>query len=275
MSDLELKLHLLQNELRGYGRVLVAFSGGVDSSLVLRVAHDVLGSQVIAFTVHSPAVPDHDYQAALRLAGSLGVEHVVVKADETVIPEYAANPVNRCYFCKRHLFHLCAVEAASRGIQVVADGANLDDLSDYRPGLEAAAEHSVKHPLVTAGLRKADIRELSRRLGLEAWDKPASPCLSSRFPYGTRITTEALARVARAEKLLHELGFRECRVRYHEHLARVEVPTADLARLLAPEVRARVITELRALGFSYVTVDLQGLRSGSLNEALGWNKKAS
>ncbi len=268
MSDLEAKFRLLQDVVGSYGRVLVAFSGGVDSSFVLRVARDVLGPDVVALTVRSPAVPDYDYQAALRLTQSLGVEHIIVEADETTIPEYAANPVNRCYFCKRHLFELCATEARRRDIQVIADGANVDDLGDYRPGLEAAAERAVRHPLIEAGLRKGDIRELSRRLGLESWDKPASPCLSSRFPYGTRITHEALARVAKAEGLLHWLGFRECRVRYHEQLARIEVAPAELPRLLDPEVRSRVIAELRSLGFLYVTVDLQGFRSGSLNESL-------
>lgn len=272
MTDLEAKFELLQQVMRNYGRVLVAFSGGVDSSFVLRVAHDVLGPQVTALTVHSPAVPEHDYQAALQLASSLGVEHIVVEADETTIPDYAANPVNRCYFCKRHLFEVCAVEAERRGIRVVADGANVDDLSDYRPGLNAAAERDVRHPLVEAGLHKAEVRELSRRLGLETWDKPASPCLSSRFPYGTPITRDALTRVAKAEKLLHELGFRECRVRYHEQLARIEVPTTDLPRLLNPELRPRLVAELRRLGFSYVTLDLQGFRSGSLNEALKLDK---
>ncbi|MCX8072294.1 MAG: ATP-dependent sacrificial sulfur transferase LarE [Candidatus Binatia bacterium] len=269
MTELETKFQTLRHLFAEYGQVLVAFSGGVDSSFVLRVAHDVLDAKVVALTVRSPTVPEYDHRAAVELAQALGVEHIVVDADELEIPEYAANPTNRCYFCKQHLFEICSAEASRRGIPIIVDGANLDDLGDYRPGLKAAAERGVRHPLVEAGLRKADVRELSRRLGLPTWSKPASPCLSSRFPYGTRITHEALQRVARAEQVLHDLGFRVCRVRYHQKLARIEVPLADLPRLLEPEIRACVVEGFRAAGFEHVTVDLEGFRSGSLNEVLG------
>lgn len=269
MNQLESKLDRLHSLIASYRQVLVAFSGGVDSSFLLRVAHDVLGDGVVAFTACSPAVPREDHETAIALARSLGVEHVVIETDELAIPEYAANPVNRCYFCKSHLFSLCFAEAERRGIAVVADGANADDLQDYRPGLVAAAERKVHHPLVEAGLCKAEVRELSRRLGLPTWDKPASPCLSSRFPYGTAITHTALQRVAAAETFLRALGFRECRVRYHDTLARIEVPLAELPRLLEPGVRESVVSRFREIGFLHVTVDLQGFRSGSANEVLG------
>ena len=268
MTEVDLKYQRLRSVLAEYGRVLVAFSGGVDSSFLLRVASEVLPGNVVALTVHSPTVPEEDHLTAVCLAQALAVEHVVIEADELAMPEYAANPTNRCYFCKSHLFELCAQEAGRRGIPVVVDGANADDLRDYRPGLTAAHERGVRHPLVEAGLTKAEVRVLSRQLGLPTWDKPASPCLSSRFPYGTPITHEALERVASAERLLRGLGFRECRVRYHDRLARIEVPVEHLERLLEPDVRTRVVAGLRELGFLHVTVDLQGFRSGSLNEAL-------
>jgi uncharacterized protein len=266
--ELDAKLHRLQTILRGMGRVLIAFSGGVDSSFLLRVAVDELGDDVIALTTRSPTEVGDDYAVAVTLAEELGVRHEVVEADELEIPGYAANPVNRCYFCKANLFEVCKREAPRLGVDCIADGANLDDLGDYRPGLEAATEHEVRHPLVEAELTKAEIRELSRRFGLPTWDKPSSPCLSSRFPYGTQITRDGLDKVAAGERLLRELGFRECRLRFHEQVARIEVPVAELPRLVEPAIRARVTAGLRALGFLYVTVDLDGFRSGSLNEVL-------
>jgi len=196
------------------------------------------------------------------------LRHIIIDADELEIPGYAANPTNRCFYCKDNLYEICAVEAAKLGIAHIVDGANLDDLGDYRPGLQAATEHRVRHPLVEAQLTKQDIRELSRAFGLRTWDKPSSPCLSSRFPYGTHITREGLERVAGAERVLHRLGFPECRVRYHDQVARIEVPADSLPRIVAPEVRTALVEELRALGFLYVAVDLQGFRSGSLNLAL-------
>ena len=194
---------------------------------------------------------------------------MLLHTNELDLPGYADNPTNRCYFCKDNLFTICDAEAARRGLAVVLDGANLDDLGDHRPGLQAAAEQGVRHLLVEAGLSKAEIRAASRQLGLTTWDRPASPCLSSRFPYGTRITAERLARVAAAERFLRGHGFRELRVRYHDRIARLEVPVQEMPRLLEPAMREDIVRELRRLGFLYVALDLQGFRSGSLNEPLG------
>jgi uncharacterized protein len=247
---------------------LIAFSGGVDSSFLLHVAHEVLGDRCVALTTVSPTTPEDDLEDARTLAAALPVQHVVIDTNELAIPGYAENPTHRCYFCKDNLYTICTAEAERRGLAAVLDGANLDDLGDHRPGLRAAAERAVRHPLVEAGLTKADIRAASRGLGLGTWDRPASPCLSSRFPYGTRITVERLQQVAAAEGLLRRRGFRELRVRYHDQVARLEVPVDEMPRLLEPGLREEIVRELGRLGFPYVTLDLQGFRSGSLNTPL-------
>jgi uncharacterized protein len=272
-ETLDATLRRLRGAFAGIDSVLVAFSGGTDSTLVLRVARDVLGERCLALTTRSPSTPAHDRRAAEAVVEALGVRHVWVDTNELDDPRYAANPVNRCFFCKTNLFDICEAERTQRGLAVVVDGANLDDLGDHRPGLDAAARHGVRHPLVEAGLGKADVRAVSRLLGLPTWDRPASPCLSSRVPYGTPITADMLARIDAAEQYLRGLGFRELRVRAHGTLARIEVPLPDLPRLVDPALRTDVTTALRALGFVHVAVDLHGFRSGSLNEGIAATTK--
>ena len=262
------KLANLEATLAGYPAAVLALSGGVDSTFLLKVAHGVLGARLTALTTVSPTNPVADTESAIAVARELGVRHVVVDANELDIPNYAANPLDRCYFCKHHLYEICLAEARRLGDAVIVDGVNLDDLGDYRPGLRAAEEQHVRHPLAEAGLSKAELRTLSRALGMRTWDRPASPCLSSRFPYGTPITLERLQMVSRAEDTLHALGFREVRVRFHGDIARIEVGAAELARFAEPTLRQRAVEGIRAAGFRHVTLDLDGFRSGSLNERL-------
>jgi len=267
-GEVALELERLRAIFAPMRSVMVAFSGGVDSTLVLRVAHDTLGDRVIALTTTSPTMPEDDRRSALEMALTIGARHLVVDSNELEIPGYAQNPINRCYLCKHNLFTVCEAKAAEIKVEEVVDGLNLDDLHDYRPGIKAGGEKRVRHPLVEAELTKAAVRELSRALGLPTWDRPASPCLSSRFPYGTQITAEGLSQVERGEHVLHDMGFRVARVRHHGAVARLEVEAVEIARLLEPATRDAVDRELRKLGFRFVTVDLRGFRSGSLNEAL-------
>jgi len=262
----EQSLHAL---LRGYGRVALGFSGGVDSTLLLRVALDVLGAaNVLAVIADTPSLPRKEFSEALRLAEGLGATCVVIDPDELSDPRYAANPADRCYFCKKHLFEHIAAEAAARGFGAVLDGNNADDAGDYRPGRRAAQELGVRSPLMEAGLTKAEIRALSARAGLPTADKPAMACLASRIPYGTPVTAEVLSQVERAEAALRDAGFVQCRVRHHGEVARIEVAVCELPRLLDAALRATVVQRVKEAGYRFVTLDLQGYRTGSLNEGL-------
>lgn len=259
----------LRARLAGLGSVVVAYSGGVDSALVVALAVRALGPRrVLAATAQSPSVPRAELEAAAALAAMLGVEHVIVQTQEFDDPRYRANPSDRCYYCKHELYTRLRQLARERGLAAVVNGTNADDQGDYRPGLAAAAEQGVRSPLAECGVSKQQVRQLAAALGLPVADKPASPCLSSRIPYGEPVTLEKLRRIEAAEAYLRSLGFREVRVRHHERLARIEVPASQIGRLLEPALRAQVDEALRGLGFAYVTVDLRGLRSGSLNEVL-------
>ena len=256
----------LEAELAQLSSACVAFSGGVDSSLVLAVAARVLGpARVVAFTAVSETYLPEELQAARDLAAGLGVRHVVVETHEFDDPDFTGNPRERCYYCKRELVAEMTRVAAAQGCDALLDGANLDDLGDHRPGMRATAEAGVAHPLLAAGLGKDEVRRLSRALKLVTWDAPQQACLASRIPYGETITVEKLRTVAAAERALRELGFRQCRVRHHGSVARVEVESGDLERAFA--ARGAIARRLRALGFTYVALDLDGFRSGSMNEA--------
>ena len=265
-ADLTTKRDHLLDVLRGMGKTAVAFSGGIDSTVVAKAAHLALGANAVAVTADSASVPRAEIADARRLAEQIGIRHLVVPTAEFADANYVRNDGARCYYCKTELYARIETLLPRLDVDVICSGANLDDRGDYRPGLKAAAEHGVRHPLQEAGFTKTDVRALALAWGLPTWDKPASPCLSSRLAPGVEVTPERTARVEAAEEYLHGLGLRECRVRLHEgELARVEIPASELVRFAAPEVRDGLVQRLKELGFRFVTLDLEGFRSGSLN----------
>jgi pyridinium-3,5-biscarboxylic acid mononucleotide sulfurtransferase len=255
--------------LAGFDSVIVAFSGGVDSAYLAWAATHVLGRErTLCITADSPSYPDHHRQLALGVARDFALRHEIIQTRELERPDYSANPVNRCYYCKHELYTGLTSIAAERGFETIVDGANADDRGDYRPGRQAAREFGVRSPLDDVNLTKADIRALSHRAGLPTWDEPASACLSSRIPYHSAVTGEKLRMIERAERVLRDFGFRVCRVRHHDDLARVEIGVDELPRALEPDLTARIVAAIQALGYRQVTIDPRGYRMGSLNEGL-------
>ncbi|NEQ34719.1 MAG: ATP-dependent sacrificial sulfur transferase LarE [Leptolyngbya sp. SIO4C5] len=262
------KLEHLQSIFKAMDQALIAYSGGIDSTLVAKVACDILGDRALAVTAASPSLMPEDLEDARLQAAEIGIRHEIVQTYEMDNPNYAANPVNRCYFCKSELHDTLKPLALQRGYPYVVDGVNADDLHDYRPGIQAAQERGVRSPLAESGISKLEVRQIAKQLNLPWWDKPAQPCLSSRFPYGEAITIEKLQRVGRAERHLRDLGLRNLRVRSDGDTARIELPPEEIQSFVATTDLPSLVTAFQALGFAYVTLDLEGYRSGKLNRGL-------
>lgn len=262
------KFEKLKSNLEKMGSVLIAFSGGVDSSFLAAVSHHVLGDKMLAVTAASPVYPESEVHFAQKLALDRGIPHILIDTMEMNNPCFVSNPINRCYYCKSELFQDLIKIARERNIQWVADGSNCDDLTDHRPGRLAAQELGVKSPLVDAGLYKEEIRKLSLEMGLKTWNKPALACLASRIPYGTEITEDLVQKVFKAEELLHQLGFSQVRVRHHGEIARIEILQEEMKSLFEGDKRKKIAENMKELGYTYITLDLLGYRTGSMNEPL-------
>ncbi|WP_434656046.1 ATP-dependent sacrificial sulfur transferase LarE [Thermoanaerobacterium thermosaccharolyticum] len=265
---LEEKYENLKKYIKELGSAVIAFSGGVDSTFLAKVCKDVLNDSCLAVTATSSTYPEREFKEALELAKEIGIRHKIIKSEELEIEGFSKNPIDRCYYCKSELFSKLKKVADDEGIEYVLDGTNADDMGDFRPGRRAAKELGVKSPLLECGFTKDDIREMSKRLGLPTWNKPAYACLSSRFPYGQEITSEKLSMVEKSEEYLLNLGFVGFRVRHHGDIARIELNPDQINMMLDENIRKKVVSKLKEIGFKYVSLDLEGYRTGSMNEAI-------
>ncbi|MCD6451081.1 MAG: ATP-dependent sacrificial sulfur transferase LarE [Acidobacteria bacterium] len=266
--SLSAKEKRLKEIIEGYGSLVVAFSGGVDSSYLTYIAHQVLGERMLAITADSPTYPVHELKEAKEFAKKWSIPHKVINSNELDVPKFRENPEDRCYYCKKELLTSLIEIAKEEGFSFVAEGSTLDDLSDFRPGRRAISELGVKSPLIEAGLSKEEVRNLSRKAGLSTWNKPSFACLASRFPYHHPITKEKLVMVERAEEVLRELGFHQFRVRHHQELARIELESEDIKRAVSPEVKRKIVKAFKEIGYHFIALDLEGYRQGSMNEPL-------